>query len=71
VAVSFVAGAGRSIDLNETLPIEVTRGGTFSVDPSGANLPAGMSLAANGMLSVASTTLAGVTNGVIFIYTTA
>jgi hypothetical protein len=69
--LAFVAGAGRSIDLNETLPIEAPRGGSFSVDPGGASLPAGMSLAANGLLSVASTTRAGVTNGLIFIYTTA
>jgi hypothetical protein len=71
VALAFVAGVGRWIDLNETLPIEVPRGGSFSVDPSGAGLPAGMSLATNGLLSVASATRAGVTQGVIFVYTTA
>ena len=70
-AVTFVAGASRSIDLNGTLPANVLRGGTFSVDPSGTSLPAGVSLAINGMLTLASTVPAGVTNGVFFSYTTA
>lgn len=71
VAVTFVAGAHRSIDLNETLPADVPRGGSFSLDPNGASLPAGMSLASNGLLSVASTALTGVTTGLVFKYTTA
>ena len=71
VAVAFVAGAHRSIDLNETLPADVPRGGSFSLDPNGASLPAGMSLASNGLLSVASNALTGVTTGLVFKYTTA
>ena len=71
VAVAFVAGANRSIDLNETLPADVPRGGSFSLDVNGASLPAGMSLAANGLLSISSTALTGVTTGLVFKYTTA
>ena len=70
LAVAFVAGANRSIDLNETLPADVPRGGVFSLDATGASLPAGMSLSANGLLSVSSTALTGVTTGLVFKYTT-
>jgi hypothetical protein len=70
-AVTFVAGASRSIDLNGTLPANVLPGGTFSVDPSGASLPAGVSLASNGVLTLASIVHAGVTGGLLFNYTTA
>lgn len=70
-AITFVAGTSRSIDLNGTLPANVLRGGAFSVDPSGASLPAGVSLASNGVLTLALTAHVGVTGGVLFNYTTA
>jgi hypothetical protein len=65
-----VSGANRSIDLNATLPAGVPRGGSFSIDASGAGLPAGVSLSPGGLLSVASTTRVGDTKGVVFNYAT-
>jgi hypothetical protein len=70
-ALAIVAGAIRSVDLNDTLPSNVPRGGSFSVDPAGPSLPAGMSLAANGVLLIAASARVGVTRGVIFNYVTA
>ncbi len=65
----FTAGATQAIDLNDTLPAGVARGGTFSVDGSGAALPVGVTLSAGGILNVSATATTGVTAGLIFAYT--
>jgi hypothetical protein len=64
---AFTAGSGATFDLASTLPASVQRGGTFSVSPAGAPLPAGMTLTASGILSVGSV-YAGQTTGIIFMY---
>jgi len=63
----FLAGTGGTFDLSTTLPAGVRKGGTFGISPTGARLPAGMTLAATGLLSVGSAR-AGRTDGVIFTY---
>lgn len=70
-AFSFVQGSSTSVDLSATLPTGVTgvkTGGIFSVDPSGAQLPSGMTLSANGVLSVGTASASSIA-GVIFVYT--
>ena len=72
--ISFVVGQSTSIDLSLTLPAGVVKGGGatagtgFSVDPSGAKLPIGMSLSPSGILSLGTAAI-GSTAGVIFSYT--
>jgi hypothetical protein len=66
--IELRAGNGATFDLSVTLPGSVPRGGTFSVSPSGAPLPAGMTLSASGLLSVGNAA-PGQTTGVIFAYT--
>ena len=56
---------GQSIDLNNTLPANVRRGGVFSVDPSGAPLPDGLDLSAAGVLSASRIVFA---SGIVFRY---
>ncbi|HEU0198939.1 MAG TPA: hypothetical protein VFR86_00745 [Burkholderiaceae bacterium] len=63
----FVQQSDQSIDLAETLPNDVRRGGTFSVHPGGAALPAGMMLSPAGRLAVGSAAV-GQTSGVVFSY---
>ena len=65
--VRFESGGGGSFDLATTLPASIPRGGRFGVHPDGTALPAGMQLAASGILSVGSATVGDVT-GVIFTY---
>lgn len=65
---AFVAGAPASVDLAETLPAGLARGGRFGVHASGAPLAAGMTLTADGLLSVAAGTPVGATSGVVFEY---
>lgn len=65
--LTFVAGSGGVFDLKTTLPQGAPSGGTFSVDPSGAPLPNGMTLSSNGVLSVGGAVV-GDTNGVVFAY---
>jgi len=67
VLPSFTAGKSATYDLRSTLPSGVSRGGTFGVAANGSPLPAGMTLAPVGILSVASTTV-GQATGVIFTY---
>lgn len=67
VLPSFTAGKSATYDLRSTLPSGVRRGGTFGVAANGNPLPAGMTLAPVGILSVASTTV-GQATGVIFTY---
>ena len=64
---ALTVNSGATFDLSSTLPTGVTRGGTFGVDPSGARLPAGMSLSSSGILAVGTATLGTVT-GVVFTY---
>ena len=56
-------------DLSWSLPPGVKRGGTFAVDPSGTPLPAGVTLAPDGKLSMAAGTPQSSTQGVVFAYT--
>lgn len=67
--VLLVAGSDGTFDLRPTLPPGTPAGGTFDVDPSGAPLPAGMTLSADGILSVGTAT-AAVVDGVVFGYST-
>jgi hypothetical protein len=64
---TFVQGSTVPFDLATTLPVEVKRGGIFSIDPSGASLPTGATLTANGLL-YAGTAIVGTTTGVVFRY---
>lgn len=64
---ALTANSGATFDLSASLPSGVTRGGTFSIDPSGARLPAGMSLSSSGVIAVGTAALGTVT-GVIFTY---
>ncbi|MEQ1506318.1 MAG: hypothetical protein ABMB14_29065 [Myxococcota bacterium] len=66
----LVEGSGGTVDLATTLPIGTPAGGTFGMDPSGAALPAGMTLSGDGILSV-GTAAAGTIDGVVFTYETA
>ncbi|HTT13156.1 MAG TPA: hypothetical protein VMG60_19970 [Burkholderiaceae bacterium] len=56
-------------DLSWSLPPGIKRGGTFSVDPSGAPLPASVTLSPDGKLSLAAGATQGSTYGVVFAYT--
>lgn len=58
-ALSLVIGSSLTIDLSSTLPPGTRTGGTFEVDTSGAALPQGVRLSANGLLTVDAS--AGVT----------
>lgn len=67
--ITLTEMSGGTFNLATTLPTTgVKPNGTFSVDPSGAQLPSGMSLSSNGVLSVGNAVV-GDTNGVIFVYT--
>lgn len=66
--LAFVAGSGWTVDLNDTLPAGVTRGGRFSVHESGSPLPCSATLGADGLLSMPTSVAAGATAGVVFSY---
>ncbi len=68
--VTVVVSPGSTFDLRGTLPPDVTPGGTFSVSPAGAQLPACLSVAmlAQGVIGVGSCMAMPDTTGVIFIY---
>jgi hypothetical protein len=66
--LSFVAGTSATVQLTDTLPAGVARGGHFSVKASGAPLPSGATLSASGVLVVSAATPVGATSGVIFEY---
>jgi hypothetical protein len=69
VAPVLVAGVPQAIfDLNASLPASVRRGGRFSVSPTGAQLPLGVTLSPAGALSATSDASVGVTEGIIFAY---
>jgi chitodextrinase len=63
----LVAGSASTYDLAPTLPQGVVRGGVFSIDPSGAPLPSGVTLTSAGVLS-ATATASGSFSGVVFSY---
>jgi|GEM_PF-6051473 len=65
---AFVAGSPASVNLSDTLPAGLTRGGRFGVHASGAPLAAGMALTPDGLLSVSAGTPVGATSGVVFEY---
>lgn len=65
--IYFALGGASTFDLASTLPAGVQHGGTFGIDPSGENLPAGMALSDAGMLSL-GTAAAGEVVGVMFTY---
>jgi hypothetical protein len=62
-------GSNATFNLSTTLPVGVTRGGKFGLDPSGPLLPRGMSLSVDGILAVGSASIGSVA-GVIFTYET-
>lgn len=66
--LAFVAGTESTINLTDTLPLGVARGGRFAISPSGAALPAGMSLRSDGVMTVAGSAAIGATSGVVFEY---
>jgi len=66
--INLTVGSNGTVDLKTTLPAGIIAGGVFSVDATGAALPAGMTLSANGVLSVGSASIS-TTAGVIFSYT--
>jgi len=65
---SLALPPGATFDLAATLPKTVTSGGVFGVDPSGAPLPAGITLQPSGLLAISSAAT-GTTAGVVFRYT--
>jgi hypothetical protein len=63
---------GSSVDLKTTLPVKwrlLHGSGSFSVDPGGASLPAGITLTEDGWLKVAPNVVSCESKGVIFKYT--
>lgn len=65
----FTAGSGNvRVDLTQTLPSGVIRGGTFSLSPTSRPLPAGVTLSAQGILTAVSP-VAGITSDIVFAYT--
>jgi hypothetical protein len=68
-SMAFVAGSATTVDLNDTLPDGVARGGSFALDSGSARLPAGVALAANGLLTVNVSAPVGVTPSIVFAYT--
>lgn len=66
--LAFVAGVPSTINLSDTLPSTVARGGTFLVSASGAPLPAGVGLVGNGTLTVSADAMVGAASGVVFEY---
>jgi hypothetical protein len=63
----FTVGSGETFDLSTTLPDSIAHGGTFGIDASGSRLPAGMTLTADGILSVGSAAVSTV-SGIVFTY---
>lgn len=64
---SFVQGSSVPFDLATTLPPGVARGGVFTIDPTGAGLPTGVTMTSSGLL-YAGTANVGTTTGVVFRY---
>jgi hypothetical protein len=67
-SLAIVIGSATTVDLRPTLPSGLASGGRFEVDAGGSPLPGGVSLSADGLLSVAANAAAGVTVGVVFAY---
>ena len=55
------------VDLSQTLPNGVSRGGTFSLASTSRSLPSGMSLSTQGILTVVDP-IVGITSNIIFAY---
>jgi hypothetical protein len=69
--IGLVADGQYSFDLSITLPSGVKLGGTFSVDPSGAALPTGVTLSSKGILSASSGAALDAVSGIVFAYSEA
>jgi hypothetical protein len=67
--LALLADGATGLDLTSTLPAGVPSGGSFGVSESGAELPAGVSLTAGGLLSAAPDALIGPVDGIVFTYT--
>ena len=64
----FTAGESNvSLDLSLTLPTGIRSGGTFCLAATSSSLPSGMSLSAQGILTLANP-IAGITSNIIFDY---
>ena len=68
-SLQLTSGVTVRIELASTLPPGVRGGGVFGVDPSGAPLPAGVTLSAEGALVVDAAAASGTTVGIVFNYT--
>ncbi len=55
------------VDLSQTLPSGVSRGGTFSLASTSRSLPSGVSLSTQGVLTLVDP-IAGITSNIIFAY---
>ena len=66
--LSFVSGTAATLQLSDTLPTGVARGGRFSVNAAGVPLPSGTTLSQSGALTVSAATAVSATAGVIFEY---
>ena len=55
------------VDLSETLPSGVSRGGTFSLTSTSRSLPTGVSLSTQGILTVVDP-IVGITSNIVFAY---
>lgn len=63
----FLAESFSSIDLSQTLPVGVRRGGVFGIAAGSGPLPAQLSLSPGGLL-LASGAQVGTTSGIVFTY---
>lgn len=58
----FIAGQTRVIDLNQTLPPDVVRGGSFGLASGSSPLPPGFSLLPSGVLTAVNPTVSQTPN---------
>jgi hypothetical protein len=63
----FVAGSFASIDLSQTLPVGMRRGGVFGLAAGSSPLPAQLSLSADGFLLAAGASVISTAN-LVFSY---
>ena len=66
-ALYFLADSQGSVDLSQSLPVGVVRGGTFQLAPGSSPLPPNLTLSPNGMLRAAMPAI-GSTANIIFTY---
>lgn len=64
----FTAGTSNvKIDLANTLPVGIKRGGVFSLATTSQALPSGVTLSAQGVVTVVNAA-AGITSNIVFAY---